>query len=101
MAKSRYAVVGAWTLAEGRWEEHLQGLHEQIVPQVRQSPGFVAAYWLGDRAAGTTHSTVVLEDEEAARRFQAFVEGNPANREQAGVRLESLTLVEVLAEAHR
>lgn len=98
---SMYAVVGNWTLAEGHWEEQLRGLHEQIVPLVRQSPGFVAGYWLGDRATGKTHSTIILEDEEAARRFQAFVEGNPASREQAGVRLESLTIVEVLAQTHR
>jgi hypothetical protein len=101
MAESKYAVVGTWTLAEGRWEEQVRGLREQIVPLVRQSPGFVAGYWLGDRATGRTSSTVILEDEEAARHFQAFVAGNPANREQAGVTLESLTIVEVTAEVHR
>lgn len=71
MGTSMYAVVGTWTLAEGRWEEQVRGLHEQIVPLVRQSPGFVAGYWLGDRATGKTSSTVILEDEEAARRFRA------------------------------
>ena len=88
-------------MAEGRWEEQLRGLHEQVVPLVQQSPGFVAGYWLGDRAADKTYTMIVLEDEEAARRFRAFVEENPTNRERAGVRLESLTIAEVQAEAHR
>ncbi len=101
MAKSMYAVVGAWIMAEGRWEEQLRGLHEQVVPLVRQSPGFVAGYWLGDRATDKTYTMITLEGEEAARCFRAFVEGNPANRERAGVHLESLTILEVQAEAHR
>src|SRR5579884_628917 len=67
MAKSMYAVVGTWTLAEGRWEEQVQGLREQVAPLARQRPGFVAAYWLGDRTTGKASSTVILEDEEAAR----------------------------------
>ncbi len=29
MAKSMYAVVGTWILAEGRWEEQVQGLRAQ------------------------------------------------------------------------
>ncbi len=101
MAKSMYAVVGTWTLAEGRWEEQVQGLREQVAPLARQRPGFVAAYWLGDRTTGKASSTVILEDEEAARSFLAFVEGNPANREQAGVTMKSLAIVEVTAEIHR
>jgi hypothetical protein len=101
MDKGMYAVVGSWTMAEGRWEEQVQGPREQIVPVVRQFPGFVAACWLGDQATSTTHSTVILEDEETARRFKALVEGNPMNREQAGVTMQALTIIQVLAEAHR
>jgi hypothetical protein len=101
MATSRYAVLGVWTMAEGRWEEQLRGLREQVVPRAQQIPGFVAGYWLGDQSAGKTYSMIVLEDEDAARNFRAFVEGNPTSREQAGVTMESLTIAEVQAEAHR
>lgn len=101
MPKSLYAVVGTWTMAPDRWEEQLHGLHEQVVPLVRQSPGFVAAWWLGDPATGRTSSTIILEDEAAAQQFRAFVEGNSSNRERAGVTMESLTVVEVMAQAHR
>ncbi len=88
-------------MAEGRREEQLRGLHEGVVPLVRQTPGFVAGYWLGDRDADRTYTVIVLEDEETAQGFRGFVEGNPTGREQAGVHLESLTIAEVQAEAHR
>lgn len=100
MGKSTYAVIGSWTLAAGRWEEQVRGLREQVVPLTRQIPGFVATYWLGDRVTGKASSTVILEDEEAARRFQDFVEQNATNREQADVTMESLSMAEVTAEIH-
>ncbi len=56
---------------------------------------------MADRSASKTYTTIVFEDEAAARRFESFVAGNPANREQVGVTMESLTTVEVIAEAHR
>ncbi len=73
-----YAVVGTWSMEAGRWEEQVKGLHENIVPLTRQLPGFVSGTWLGDATTGKTTSMIVLEDEEAARNFKAFVEGNPS-----------------------
>ena len=101
MSNGRYAVVSSWSFEPGRMEEQQRGLHEQVMPLVRQHPGFVAGYWTLDRSNNTSFTTIVLEDEEAARRFHAVVEGHPANREQAGVRLESLAVVEVIGEAYR
>ncbi len=98
MATSMYGVIGTWKMAEGRWEE--QALHEQVVPMVRQVPGFIAGYWLGNRGEDKTYTLIVLEDEESAQRFKALVESDPTNREQAGVSLESLIVAEVVAEAH-
>ena len=96
-----YAVVGTWRMEVGRWEEQVKGLHENVVPLTRQLPGFVSGTWVGDATTGKTTSMIVLEDEEAARNFKAFVEGNPTSREQAGVTMETLTIVECIAEAHR
>jgi len=80
-----HAVVGIWTMEADRWVEQQQALHQHIVPMVRQSLGFAAGYWMGDQAAGRTYTTIVLQDEEAARCFKAFVEGNVASQEGAGV----------------
>lgn len=103
MSKSMYAVVGVWNMEANRWEEQQRELHAQIVPMVSQSPGFVAGYWMGDRATSKTYVTIVLEGEEAAQRFKAFVESDElrANRDQFGVSNESLIVVEVFAEARR
>ncbi len=101
MSEGRYAVISSWAMEPGRMDEQQRGLHEQVMPFVRQLPGFVAGYWTLDRANNRSWTTIVLEDEETARQFQATVEQNPTNRGQAGVRLESLAVVEVIGEAHR
>jgi hypothetical protein len=101
--KGMYAAVGVWNMEEGNWEEQQQTLREELVPMVRQIPGFVSGYWMADQAAGKTYTTIVWEDEEAAQRFKGFVLGDmrQEKREQAGVGNESFVIVEVLAEAHR
>lgn len=98
-----YAAVGVWNMEAGDWEEQQRGLHEEIVPLVRQSPGFVSGYWMADRAAGKTYTTIIFEGEDAAQRFKGFVLGEEREerREEAGVGNESFVIVEVLAEAHR
>jgi hypothetical protein len=101
--KGMYAAVGVWNMEAGNWEEQQQALHEEIVPMVRQSPGFVSGYWMADRAASKTYTTIVWENEEAAQRFKGFVLGEmrQEEREEAGVGNESFVIVEVNAEAHR
>lgn len=97
-----YAVVGIWNVEPRGWEEEqLRALKDQVVPGVQQRPGFVAGYWMADQAARKTYGTFILEHEAAAQGFKAFVEGNAAARERSGVILESLTVAEVIAEAHR
>ncbi len=101
MSKTMYAIIGVWNMEPSRWDEQLRVLREQLVPMASQMPGFVAGYWMGDPATSKTYSTVVLEDEAAALRFNAFLTGDEATarREQGGVRNESLVVVEVLADA--
>lgn len=98
-----YAAVGVWNMEAGSWEEQQRALHEEIVPMVRQIPGFVSGYWMGDQAAGKTYTTIVWDDEAAAKRFEEFVTGagRQGRQGEAGVSNESMTVVEVLAEARR
>jgi hypothetical protein len=98
-----HAVVGIWDMGAGDWEEQQRALHEEIVPMVRGIPGFVAGYWMGDRAAAKTHATIVWEDEEAAQRFKGFAQGpaRQGRRDEVGVGSESMTVLEVLAATHR
>ena len=97
--KGTHAVVGIWNLADGFVEEQEGGLEKEVLPLVRQFPGFVAGYWLADRTTHRSYSFILMEDEEAARRFKATVEGNPLGREKVGVSNESLAIVELVAEA--
>ena len=103
MSEGRYAVIGVWNMEASRWDEQQRVLHEQLVPMVSQSPGFVAGYWMGDRAASKTYTTIVFENEAAALGFKAFLTGDAAksNQEQSGVHNESLIVAEVAAEARR
>jgi hypothetical protein len=84
-----------------RHEEQDQGLHELIIPAVRDHPGFVAGYWMRDPDTGKGHTTIVLENERAARAFKESVLGNTQNQAKAGITTDSLALVEMLAQAHR
>ena len=48
------------------FDQARQALREQVIPRVKQTPGFVAGYWFapqGDQG----WSTVLYESEEAAR----------------------------------
>src|SRR5215213_10501875 len=96
-----YAAIGVWNMEVGNWDEQQRALHEEIVPMVRQSPGFVSGYWMADRAASKTYTTIVWENEETAQRFKGFVLGEERQeaREGGGVINESFVIAEVLAEA--
>jgi hypothetical protein len=70
-------------------------LREQVVPNAKQAPGFVAGYWVRDEGEG--RGVIVFESEDAARaaseRISEGIGGNPA------VTLNSVTVGEVVASA--
>jgi hypothetical protein len=68
-------------------------LREQVVPRVKQAPGFVAGYWT--RKDNTGLSMVVFESEDAA---QAASEMIPSGIPDS-VDLEDVELREVVANA--
>ncbi|MDQ6832847.1 MAG: hypothetical protein M3008_05575 [Chloroflexota bacterium] len=78
MSEGRYAVIGVWDMDASRWEE-------QLVPMVSGSPGFVAGYWMANRPASKTYTTIILEDEVAAEGFKAFVSGDEARAQSGAV----------------
>lgn len=70
-------------------------LREQVVPNVKQAPGFVAGYWVRDEGEG--NGVIVFESEDAARqaaeRIGERIGQNPA------VTLNSVKVGEVVADA--
>jgi hypothetical protein len=68
-------------------------LRDQVVPQVKQAPGFVAGYWTRKENSGM--SMIVFESEDAA---QAASEQIPAGMPDA-VSLDDVEVREVVANA--
>jgi hypothetical protein len=86
-----HAVVVRVTIQD---EESAQrALTEEVVPRVKQAPGFVAGYW--SRKGNTGLSMIVFESEETA---QAASEQIPNGMPEA-VNLEGIEVREVVASA--
>ncbi len=75
-----------------------KGLHEDIIPRVREFPGFVAGYWL-EPIDGKGMSVVIYEDEVSATgamdRMSLRVGGSPA----PGITIERFETREVVGHA--
>ena len=72
-----------------------KALEEQVVPRVKQAPGFVAGYWSrsDDRSSG--QGMILFESEEAARAAAEQLRANIPDR----VTLESVEVREIVASA--
>jgi len=71
-------------------------LTTQIVPNVKQAPGFVAGYWTSpDQGRG--ESMMVFESEEGAQAVKQMIESGPGPGDE--VSLESVEVAEVVASA--
>lgn len=74
---------------ETDFDEALKGLHEEVIPQIKQAPGVVAGYWMRPPDNGKEgRSVVVFETEQQAQAAaQMIPEGsNP---------MEGVTIVHV------
>lgn len=68
-------------------------LREQVVPRVKEIPGFVAGYWT--RKDDTGLSMVVFESEDAANGAAEAIQGNVPE----GVELQGAEVREVVESA--
>ncbi len=86
-----YAVVSTVDITDG--EAATKALAEQVIPMVKEAPGFVGAYWVRlDDGHGT--SVVVFETEEQARARAPEVGGGTP-----GVTFTSVMFGEVAGHA--
>lgn len=73
---------------------------EQIVPMVKQAPGFAGAYWGRASDGAYAVSFVLFDSRAAAESFAAVVDTNPEEREQYGVEPSGwLAVTEITATA--
>ncbi len=88
-----HAVVVSVTINDAEAAEVM--LQEQVVPQVKQAPGLVNAYWArSDEGRGG--SMIVFESEEAARRAAEQLQSGPPASSDA-VTMDSVEVREVVA----
>jgi hypothetical protein len=86
-----HAVVPRVTISDH--EAALKQLRDQVVPGVKQAPGFVAGYWT--RKDDTGMSMVVFESEDVANEMAERI---PSMLPE-GVTLESIEVREVVVHA--
>jgi heme-degrading monooxygenase HmoA len=86
-----HAVVVQVTISDSAASE--TELREQVVPRVKQAPGFVAGYWT--RRENTGLSMTVWESEEAANTASGMVRSTAPQ----GVNVDSVEVREVVASA--
>ena len=91
-----YAVVVNVSIAPGQFEASQKVLREQVVPRVKQAPGFVKGYWTvrDDSAQGTSMS--IFRTQRDAENAMTMVRSSPP---PPGVTLNSVEVREVVAEA--
>ena len=88
-----HAVVVNVTIND--FEAGQQMLEDEVVPRVKQAPGFVSGYWTrGEADSGM--SMLVFESEEAARGAAEFIRSQPGND---AVTLDNIEVREVVASA--
>jgi hypothetical protein len=80
----------------GDAETARKGLREDVVPQVKQAPGFVAGYWTWSDDKHDGLSMVLFESEDAAR---AAAERIPGGAIPDTVSIESVEVREVVEHA--
>ena len=88
-----HAVVVKVTLHDR--EAAKAALHEKVIPQVSQAPGFVAGYWTDTSKDNTGVSMIVFESEDAATKASEMI---PATVPET-VTLENVEVREVVGHA--
>jgi hypothetical protein len=91
-----HAVVVTVSVAAGQFENARKALTENVIPRVKQAPGFVRGYWTvsADRTSGW--SIAVFKSEQDASNAVAMARQAPT---PPGVTQNSVELREVIAEA--
>ena len=91
-----YAVTTTVTIAKDQFESSRKTLMQEVVPKVKQSPGFVKGYWSvsADHTQGL--SLVIFDTKANADNAAKMARSMPA---PAGVTMTGVEVREVVAES--
>jgi hypothetical protein len=84
-----HAVVITVTIDESTADPDSTMIQDQIIPNLRQIPGFVAGYWL-EPTGGKALSVVFFESEEVARQTADNMGVTPGASPAPGVTFETV-----------
>jgi hypothetical protein len=99
VSEATHATVATFRMDMGFANVQRRGLHDHIVPGVRQHPGVISGTWMLDRAAATSLAVITFASREAAESFLGNVRDNAANQAAVGVELVDIRLLEVEVSA--
>jgi hypothetical protein len=88
-----HAVLVKVQIKSGRYDEAIQSLQTNVLPQVTGAPGFVRGTWFGDHETG--HGLVVFESEQQAQAMAGMVSAEADDP----VEIQDVKVYEVHAEA--
>jgi hypothetical protein len=88
-----HAVIVSVTIKNG--EQATTYLRNEIVPRVKQAPGFVAGYWVRIAGGDKGRGTIVFESEDNARAVADQIQQAPGE----AVTLDSVDVGEVVESA--
>ncbi len=91
-----HALVMTVSIAPGQFESAHQQLQSQVIPRVKQMPGFVRGYWTVNAGHDRGTSLVVFDTEQNA---QSAVTGARTNPLPPGVALVNVEIAEVTGDA--
>ena len=94
-----FARVSTIQASADRVDEAARLIQEQVIPAVRQLPGYKGGYWLADRQTGKALAVALWEDEETLRASEAAVAQSRSQSTQAlGAAIQSVEVYEVIAQ---
>jgi quinol monooxygenase YgiN len=88
-----YGVIGQVKIDPARGDEAEKLLHEQVIPMVKQHPGFVTAYWFRSDDGASGHSVMIFESEAAARKVAENIPPAAGDAPVTPVRFEAMRIV--------
>ncbi|MDQ1552484.1 MAG: hypothetical protein QOD50_1906, partial [Actinomycetota bacterium] len=84
MASPTHATVATFRMDPAKEAAQRQGLHDFIVPSVRQAPGFVAGYGTLDRDSSESVAFILFDSRDTAGNFAENVRANAPNQVAVG-----------------
>jgi hypothetical protein len=93
---SMHAVFVNVTIDPESADEANAQLRSNVVPRLKQAPGFVAGYWTGSVGEGNGRACLVFESEGAAQQAVEMIKSEPPPK---GVTVDSVEVKEVIVSA--